>query len=105
MLDKIKNIQNRLNNDPKFQEQVKKMKPKKSIFGFLGVILLFFVPEILNDFYAKEVNNWIYNYALTLPSKQMQDSLIWLSQYSFDGKVSYLNIALGLAFLVWLFKD
>ena len=105
MIDKIKNIHNRLNNDPKFQEQVKKMKPKKSILGFLGVMLFFFVPEILNDFYSKEVNEWIYNYALTIPSQKMQDSLIWLAKYSFDGEISYLNITLGLAFLFWLFKD
>jgi hypothetical protein len=34
----------------------------------------------------------------------MEDSLIWLSTKAFDGEVSYLNITLGVLFLVWLFK-
>ena len=100
MKDRLKHIK----NDPKFQQEIKKLKPKRNIWGFLGVILLFFVPEFLNDFYSKEINAWIYNYALNAPNHQMGDMLIWLSKKSFDGEVSYINIALGIAFLVWLFK-
>ena len=104
MREKITNIQDRLKNNPKLQEQIKNMKPKRSIWGFLGVILLFFVPEILNDFYSTEILEWIKNYAQGAPNEQMRDSLIWLSQKTFDGEVSYLNITLGFLFLIWLFK-
>jgi hypothetical protein len=104
MKDKINEIQKRLKEDPRVQEQIQKMKPKRSIWGFLGIILFFFVPEILNDFYSKEINAWIANYAKSAPNESMANSLIWLSQKTFDGEVSYLNITLGILFLIWLFK-
>ncbi len=94
----------RLKNDPRFQHELKKLKPKRNIWGFLGIVLFFFVPEILNDFYSKEINSWIYNFALDAPNRWMSDSLIWLGKKAFDGKVSFLNIALGVIFLIWLFK-
>jgi hypothetical protein len=104
MREQINEIQKKLRENPKFQEQIKNMKPKRSIWGFLGVILFFFVPEILNDFYSKEILEWLKNYAQGAPNEQMRDSLIWLSQKTFDGEVSYLNITLGILFLIWLFK-
>jgi hypothetical protein len=104
MKDKITKIQKELQQNPKFQEQMQKLKPQKSIWGFLGVILFFFVPEILNDFYSKEINAWIENYAQNAPNQDMANSLIWLSHKAFDGEVSYLNIALGCLFLYWVFK-
>ena len=105
MRNKLKEIKENLDNNPKFQESLTKMKPKKSIWGFLGVILFFFVPEIINVLYYKEINAWVYNYALNSPNQTMADSLIWLSKHSFDGEISYINIGLGIAFLIWLFKD
>jgi len=104
MKNKINEIQKQLQQNPKFQEQIQKLKPKRSIWGFLGVILLFFVPEILNVFYSQEINEWIANYAKGAPNEQMANSLIWLSQKTFDGEISYLNITLGVLFLIWLFK-
>ena len=104
MKDKIKQIKQNLQNDPRFQEQIQKMKPKRSIWGFWGVILIFFVPEILNHYYYKEINEWIYNYAQNAPNIQMRDALIWLSHKTFDGQLSYINISLGIIFLVWLFR-
>jgi CDP-diglyceride synthetase len=104
MKDKIKEIQENLQNNPKFQEQMQKIKPKRTIWGFLGVILFFFVPEFLNYFYHNEINAWIINYAQNAPNKEMGDMLIWLSKKTFDGELSYINISLGFAFLFWLFK-
>ena len=104
MKNKIEQIQKQLQQNPKFQEQIQKLKPKRSIWGFLGVILFFFVPEILNVFYSKEINEWIANYAKGAPNESMANSLIWLSQKTFDGEISYLNITLGVLFLIWLFK-
>ena len=104
MKDRVKEFQNRLEQNKKLQEQLKKLKPKRTIWGFLGVILLFFLPEFLNVFYSKEINEWIVNYASTIPNEAMANSLIWLSKESFDGEVSYLNLILGVVFLIWLFK-
>jgi len=105
MKTKIKNIQDNLKNNPQFQEQLQKMKPKKTIWGFLGIVLFFFLPEFLNYFYHNEINAWIVEYAKTAPNQSLGNSLIWLSKKSFDGELSYLNITLGFVFLYWLFKD
>ena len=104
MRDKINQINKRLQQDPRFQEQMQKLKPQRSIWGFLGVVLFFFVPEFLNVFYSKEINEWIANYANNAPNEKMAHTLIWLSQKVFDGEISYLNIAIGILFLIWLFK-
>ncbi len=100
MKDKL----NRIRNNPKFKQEIDKLKPKRNIWGLLGVILFFFLPELLNILYYKEINIWIYNYALNAPNQQMADLLIWLGKKSFDGELSYINIALGVIFLIWLFK-
>ena len=100
MREKLKEIK----SNPKIKQELKKLKPKRNIWGFMAVITLFFVPEVLNYFYSKEINSWIYNYALNAPNEWMRDTLIWLGKKSFDGEISYLNISLGVLFLIWLFK-
>jgi len=104
LLDRVKEIQKQLKDDPNFQESIKKIKPKRSIFGFLAIILFFFVPEYLSYFYSEQINNYILDLAKEAPSTKLGDTLVWLSQKQFNGKISYINISLGVAFLIWLFK-
>jgi len=35
----------------------------------------------------------------------MREMMVTLSSKAFDGKISFLNIGLGIAFLVWIFWD
>jgi len=96
---------NNLKNNPEFQAKLQEMKPKKSIWGILGVILFFFVPEYLNVMYHQEINAWIAEYAKSYPIEAMREMMVTLSSKVFDGKISFLNIGLGIAFLVWIFWD
>jgi len=93
-----------IKNDPKFQEKLQEMQPKKSIWGFLAVILLFFVPELVNFLYHKEILQWITEFANNTPNEQMSKLLIWMGKEIFTGEISWINLALGVGFLVWLFR-
>ncbi len=39
----------------KIKEALKSLKPKRSIWGFLGVLLFFILPEIIAFFYAQDI--------------------------------------------------
>ena len=104
MLDKIKERFNNIKNNPKFQEKFQEMRPKKSIWGFLAVILLFFVPELINVLYSQDINAWIVEFAKTAPNQQMGNLLIWMSKKTFTGEIGWINLAFGVVFLVWLFR-
>jgi len=94
-----------LKNNPEFQEKLQNIKPKRNIWGVLGVVLFFFVPEYLNVMYHQEINAWIAEYAKNYPIEEMREMIVTLSSKAFDGKISFLNIGLGIAFLVWIFWD
>jgi hypothetical protein len=104
MKKRLKDIQENLKNNPEFQAKLQEMKPKKTIWGFLGVILLFFVPEVVNFFYYQEINSWMATFATLSYPPEISDKVIWLTQKAFDGEISYVNIGLGFLFLWWLYR-
>jgi len=104
MIEKVKKRFKLIKNDPKFQEKLQEMQPKKSIWGFLVVILLFFVPELVNILYHKEILMWITEFANDVSNQEISDLLIWIGKKVFTGEVSWINLALGVGFLVWLFR-
>ena len=104
MKQKLRNIQHNLKNNPKFQAKLQEIKPKKTIWGFLGVVLLFFVPEVVNFLYAQEINSWMLESAHVYYPPELADKIIWVSRKIFDGELSFINIGLGFVFLWWLYK-
>ena len=103
MKQKLRNIQHNLKNNPEFQAKLQDMKPKKTIWGVLGVVLFFFVPEIINVLYYQEINQWVAQTA-HLYSPKLADKLIWVMKEVFNGEISFLNLGLGVGFLWWLYK-
>lgn len=95
---------NNIKNNPGFQEKLQQMKPSRSIWGFLGVLLFFFVPEVMSYFWSNEINLYITNLAHAMPNKELATLLKWLGKELFTGEISWLNIGLGVVFLVWLFR-
>ena len=80
MKQKLERRLKHLKNNPEFQTKLQEMRPKKSIWGFLGVILIFFLPELLNVLYSQEINAWMVDFAQTVSSKQMGDNLVWVTK-------------------------
>jgi len=101
---RLKNIQHNLKNNPEFQAKLQALKPKKSIWGFLGVLLFFFVPEAVNIFYFQEINAWIVEFAHLSYPPELADKVIWVGKKAFDGELSFINLGLGFLFLWWLYK-
>jgi hypothetical protein len=101
MRDKLNNLK----NNQEFQEKLQEMKPKRNIWGILGVVLLFFVPEVVNVLWHKEITAWIMELIESAPVTPMSGALEWLTKQLFTGEVSYFNIGLGIALLVWIFWD
>jgi hypothetical protein len=95
---------NTIKNNPEFQKKLQKMKPSRSIWGVLGVVVVFFVPEIMSYFWSNEINHYFANLAQTMPSEKMASLLEFLGKELFNGEVSWINIGLGVLFLVWLFR-
>jgi len=96
---------NNLKNNPEFQSKLQEMKPKKSIWGILGVVLFFFVPEVINVLWYKEITAWITELIQTAPKTSVSELLEWTTGKVFTGEISLFNIGLGIAFLVWIFWD
>lgn len=78
------------------------MKPKKSLWGILGVLLFFIAPEVIAYFYSQEITLFAKEAILKQPpllEKALYDVLIML----FEEGISWLNLGIGVVFLVWLF--
>ncbi|SFV67448.1 hypothetical protein MNB_SV-12-539 [hydrothermal vent metagenome] len=101
MKQRLKNLQ----NNPEFQIKLKKMKPKRNIWGILGVVLFFFVPEVINVLWHEEIKAWIAQLLKTAPTTKISELLEWITGKVFTGEISFLNIGVGIAFLVWIFWD
>jgi CDP-diglyceride synthetase len=100
----MKNKIQELKTNPKVQESIKSLKPQKSIWGFLGVVLFFIVPEIIAFIYGTDITAYA-NEALTHQNGYIEDLYYKALVELFENGGSWLNLAIGLALIVWLFKD
>jgi len=78
------------------------MKPQKSVWGFFGVVLFFIVPEVIAFLWGADITAYAHAQMLLVPSEPLAmwyEALIYL----FEEGGSWFNLALGFAFLAWLF--
>ena len=104
MKKKIKAVREKLEQDPKFQEATKSIKPKKTVWGILGVVFFFFVPELVTYIWQDELISWAHLHSITEPLA-MQRWLYSELEDMFASGVSWLNLALGSLLLLWVFKS
>ena len=90
-----------LTKNPKFQEILQNLKPKKSIWGFLSVVLLFITPVIVAFVYGDEIKKFF--------ELKLQNNPPYLESYLYENMIdlfsegSWINLAIGFGFLAWLF--
>lgn len=94
-----------LKNNQAFQNKLQEMKPKRNIWGVLGVVLFFFVPELVNALWHVEITVWIKEIIESAPPSGLSKGLEWATDSLFTGEISFFNIGLGVVFLVWIFWD
>ena len=102
MKQTLKNKAKSIAKHPATKKALNDMKPEKSLWGILGVLFFFILPEIVAYFYAQEITTFAKNALLEHPplmEKYLYDLLIML----FEEGVSWLNFGIGVVLLVWLF--
>lgn len=100
--EKLLTASHRVRNSPVLRQSVARMKPKKTVWGFLGIVVFFFVPEIVAFGWGADITAYARTQMLLAPSASLAtwyEGLILLFQ---EGG-SWVNLAIGSAFLVWFF--
>ena len=83
------------------KESLEKIKPVKSFWGISSVILLFIVPDVISFIWGSEIKEFFDLKAQNTMMSQEQYLYSKLGELLSEG--SWLNIGIGLAFLVWAF--
>jgi hypothetical protein len=98
MKQKIKQIA----QNPATKKALLSLKPKKSILGFLGIILFLIAPEIIAFIWGSEITLYALlhlPHAASWIEKRYYDLLVMLFK---DGG-SWINLTFGVAILIWFF--
>lgn len=92
-----------LKEDPKVTHAISSIRPEKSIWGFLGVIVFFILPEVIAFFWAVEITAYAKE-ALAYPTTAAPLSYYYeVLILLFEEGVSWVNLSIGIALLFWLF--
>lgn len=102
MKSKLQSKARQIAQSPVTKEALVSMKPEKSVWGFLGIIVFFILPEIIAFIWGGEITAYAKEgllHATSLIDKYYFDLLVML----FEDGVSWLNLGIGVALLVWFF--
>lgn len=102
MRNKIKAKAQAIAQNPNTQKALQSMKPEKNLWGIGGVILFFIVPEIISYMWGVDIMAYAKN-ELLISHDFLEQKYYELLIMLFEDGVSYLNLAIGIALLVWLF--
>ena len=88
-------------NQEKLEELKKQLKPGHSWWALIGIIVFFFVPEIIAFFWGDEITKYFL-----LKEQHSQDYFYKLlfKELKSLGENSILNLTIGFGFLIWFFK-
>jgi len=102
MIEKIKTNTKKVVKNPAVRKSISSMKPNKNIWGFLGVIIFFILPEIIAYFWSENI--------VFYATEALKNQTSSFSSYYYEGLVllfedgmSWFNLAFGFALLIWLF--
>lgn len=102
MKQRLKEKARRIAQNPATKKAIVSIKPQKTIWGFLGVVLFFILPEVIAFFYGSDITTYANTQLLQANSTQMQYYYELLVMMFEDG-VSWLNLGIGFGLLIWLF--
>ncbi|MGE4418625.1 MAG: hypothetical protein AB7D38_02180 [Sulfurimonas sp.] len=102
MKEKVKAKAQAIAQNPNTKKALQSMKPEKNFWGIGGVVLFFIVPEIVAYMWGADITVYAKNELLSAPDF-LEEKYYELLVMLFEEGMSYLNLAIGIAFLVWLF--
>jgi hypothetical protein len=100
--DKLKTKAQEIARNPHAQKALLSMKPQKNIWGISGVILFFIAPEIIAYIWGSDIVQYAKIELLT-PHDFFETKYYELLVMLFEEGMSYLNLAVGVVLLIWLF--
>ena len=104
MRKRIISAARRVAKNPVLQKSAQSLKPNRSIWGVLGVVLFFIVPEVVGFIWGEEITYWAHAQILSEPS-EIGRKLYWVLEKLFEDGGSWVNLSIGVLLLVWLFRD
>ncbi len=104
MKKRIRSAAERVAKNPVLQKSAQSLKPDRSILGVLGVVLFFFVPEIVGFIWGEEITDWSHAQTLSEPT-EIGRKLYWVLEKLFENGGSWVGLSIGVLLLVWLFWD
>lgn len=102
MKEKIKTKVIEIAKNQNTQKALQSMKPQKNFWGISGVILFFILPEIIAYVWGADITQYAKN-ELLMPHLFLEKQYYELLVMLFEEGMSYLNISIGIALLIWLF--
>lgn len=102
MHNKIKAKTQQIVKNPATRKVFMSMKPAKTIWGFVGVILFFIAPEIIAFIWGSDITHFAQvrlAMSVSVINRQYYELLVMLFK---DGG-SWINLTIGFALLIWLF--
>lgn len=88
--------------NPKTRQALASLKPERSIWGFLGVVVFFILPEIIAFIWGGDITAYAKEHAALTPSfmeRQYYELMVML----FEEGGSWINLGIAGGLLVWLF--
>ncbi|MGE4397478.1 MAG: hypothetical protein AB7D34_08575 [Sulfurimonas sp.] len=102
MKQKLKEKAQAIAQNPNTKKALESMKPEKNLWGIGGVILFFLVPEFIAYIWGADITAYAKNELLSA-SGFLEQNYYELLVMLFEDGMSYLNLAIGIALLLWLF--
>jgi hypothetical protein len=85
MKKRIRSAASRVAKNPVLQKSAQSLKPNCSIWGVLGVLIFFILPEIVGFIWGGEIKDWAYAQTLSEPS-EIGRKVYWV----LDGSVNII---------------
>ena len=104
MKKRIRSAADRVAKNPVLQKSAQSLKPDRSVWGVLGVVLFFIVPEIVGFIWGEEITDWAHAQTLSEPT-EIGRKVYWVLEKLFEDGGSWINLSIGVLLLVWLFWD
>ncbi|DAB28835.1 MAG: hypothetical protein A2513_07810 [Sulfurimonas sp. RIFOXYD12_FULL_33_39] len=102
MKEKIKAKAKEIATNPNTKKALLSMKPEKNFWGISGVVLFLILPEIVAYIWGADITAYA-NEQLKISDDFLEIKYYEMLVMLFEEGMSYLNLAIGIALLVWLF--
>lgn len=87
---------------PKTKHVLQSIKPEKSIWGFMGIVFFFILPEVIAFVWGADITAYAKASHLTAVSflEQRYDDMLVMM---FEDGGSWINLGIGFGMLGWIF--